>query len=134
MKERNKPTKSWIEKSKNEIENEEKLLAKRMELLNDVRIKKLLFQDSEAFKVGYETGFSDACQITHDFAEMVYKMMEAQHDESIFNARLTCKRNSGIKIKEEEYLKHNEMILQMYEYESKVRNWIRENYPHLMED
>lgn len=50
MKERKKPTQSWIEKSKNEIEYEEELLAKRMELLNDIRIKKLLYQDSEAFK------------------------------------------------------------------------------------
>lgn len=56
MKERKKPTQSWIEKSKNEIEREEELLAKRMELLNDVRIKKLLYQDSEAFKIGYEAG------------------------------------------------------------------------------
>ena len=42
MRERKKPTQSWIEKSKNEIMHEEELLAKRIELLNDVRIKKML--------------------------------------------------------------------------------------------
>lgn len=56
MKERKKPTQSWLEKSKNDIENEEELLAKRLESLNDIRIKKLLYEDSEAFKIGYEAG------------------------------------------------------------------------------
>ena len=58
MKERKKPTQSWVERSKHEIEHEEELLAKRLELLNDIRIKKLLYEDSEAFKIGYEAGFA----------------------------------------------------------------------------
>ena len=95
---------------------------------------KLLYQDSEAFKVGYEAGFSKACEMLHDFAKVVYEMMEAQHDESIMNARLTYKGNSGVKVEEEEYAKHNDMILRMYKCESQVRDWIKENYPQLMED
>ena len=78
MKERNKPTKSWIEKSKNEIAHEEKYLAKRIELLNDIRIKKLLYGDSEAFKVGYEAGFAKACEILHDFVLLVKRMRDKQ--------------------------------------------------------
>ena len=64
-----------IEKSKNEIAREEEYL---VELLNDIRIKKLLYGDSEAFKVGYEAGLAQACEMLHDFAEMVCKMREAQ--------------------------------------------------------
>ena len=102
--------------------------------MKDAEVKKLLYQDSEAFKVGYEAGFAKACEMLHDFAEMVYQMMEAQHDEAIMNARLTYKGNSGVKVEEEEYAKHNDMILRMYQCESQVRDWIKENYPQFMED
>ena len=37
MKERKKPSQSWIERSKYEIENEEKLLAERAEQLKKIR-------------------------------------------------------------------------------------------------
>ena len=66
MKERKKPSLSWIEKSKNEIAHEEELLAKRLELLNDIRLKKLLYQDSEAFKVGYEAGKQEVVNKLHE--------------------------------------------------------------------
>ena len=102
--------------------------------MKEAEVKKLLYQDSEAFKVGYEAGFAKACEMLYDFAEMVYQMMEAQHDEAIMNARINCKVNGGFKIEEDEYAKHNDMILQMYKCESQVRNWIKENYPHLMEE
>ena len=140
MRERKKPTQSWVARSKNEIENADKLLAERAEELKGIRmikeheIKKLLYQDSEAFKVGYEAGYAKACEMLHDFAEMVYQMMEAQHDEAIMNARLTYKGNSGVKVEEEEYAKHNDMILRMYKCESQVRDWIKENYPQFMEE
>lgn len=134
MKERKKPTQSWTLRSKHEIENADRLLAERIEKVKEIRVNKLLYQDSEAFKVGYEAGFATACELLHDFAKTVYEMMQAQHDESIMNARLTYKGNSGVKVEEEEYVKHNELILHMYEYEGKVRTWIKENYPQLMED
>lgn len=134
MKQRKKPSQSWIERSKHEIENADRLLAERAEELKDIRVNKLLYQDSEAFKTGCEIGFSKACEMLRDFAKMVSKMMRAQQDESILNARIIYKANSGVKIEEEEYAKHNELILQMYEYESQVSNWIKENYPHLMEE
>ena len=127
MKERKKPSQSWIERSKHEIENADRLLAERIEKVKEIR-------PTEAFRDGYEAGFAKACDMLYDFAKMVYEMMQAQHDESIMNARLTYKGNSGVKVEEEEYVKHNELILQMYEYESQVRAWIKENYPHLMED
>lgn len=53
MKERNKPTKSFIARSIEEIEK-------------------------EAFKKGYEAGFLKACEILHDFAKMVYEMRKRQ--------------------------------------------------------
>ena len=109
MKERNKPTKSFIARSIEEIEK-------------------------EAFNKGWEAGFSKACEITHDFAELVNKMMAAQDEEVILDARIKLKKSSGIKVEEADYKKHNAAILQMNEYESKVNTWIRENYPHLLED
>ena len=116
MKERKKNTQSWIEKSKNEIENEEELLAERLELLNDIRIKKLLYQDSEAFKVGYEAGFSKACEILHDFALIVRKMRKAQSNFYRDKRR-------------DRYAYQN-----MRNKEGNVDAWIRENYPDLMEE
>ena len=127
MRERKKPTHPWVEKSKNEIENADKLLAERIEQVRENR-------PIDAFRDGYEAGFAKACEMLRDFAEMVYQMMEAQHDEAIMNARLTYKVNSGVKIEEDEYAKHNDMILRVYQCESQVRNWIKENYPHLMEE
>ena len=116
MKERKKTSLSWIEKSKNEIENEEELLAKRLELLNDIRIKKLLYQDSEAFRAGYEVGFSKACEMLHDFALIVRKMRKAQSNFYRDKRR-------------DRYAYQN-----MRNKEGNVDFWIRENYPDLMED
>ena len=134
MKERKKPTLSWLEKSKNEIENEAKLIEERIELLNDIRLKKLLYQDSEAFKIGYEAGFSKACEMLHDFAKTVYKMRKTQGDFFILNGRITYKVNNAVKVDKDEYLKHAELMNQMVALEDKVDAWIKENYPHLMED
>ena len=106
---------SWIEKGKNEIENEEELLAKRLELLNDIRIKKLLYKDSQAFNVGYEAGFSKACEILHDFAHDVYAMRLAQCDEqsAIENSDQDNAHRFGLCARE---------------LEDKVDTWIIENY------
>ena len=134
MKERKKPTQSWIEKSKNEIENADRLLAERQEQLNDIRIKKLLYADSEAFKIGYEAGFSKACELLHDFAFLVHQMRKMQGDYSILNGRITYKVNNGINVYEDEYLKHVELMNQMVALEDKVDIWIKENYPNLMDD
>ena len=40
MKQRKKPSQSWIERSKYEIENEDRLLAERQERINKIREKK----------------------------------------------------------------------------------------------
>lgn len=56
MKERNKPTKSFIARSIEEIEK-------------------------ETFKKGYEAGFLKACEILQDFAHDVYAMRYAQSNE-----------------------------------------------------
>lgn len=40
MRERKKPSQSWIERSKYEIENEDRLLAERQEQLKEIRKKK----------------------------------------------------------------------------------------------
>ena len=53
MKERKKPTKSFIERSLDEIEK-------------------------EAFKKGYEAGFTKACEMLHDFAKKVREMRKRQ--------------------------------------------------------
>lgn len=116
MKERKKPTQSWIEKSKNEIENADRLLAERQEQLNDIRIKKLLYADSEAFKKGYEAGFSKAYEILHDFALIVRKMRKAQSNFYRDKRR-------------DRYAYQN-----MRNKEGNVDFWIKENYPNLMEE
>ena len=41
MKERKKPSQSWIEKSKFEIENADRLLAERIEKVKEIRKKKV---------------------------------------------------------------------------------------------
>lgn len=90
MKERNKPTKSFIARSIEEIEK-------------------------EAFKKGWEAGFVEACEITHKFAALVSKMREAQKIYSeTFPTGYGCYAPT--------------------ELEDKVDTWIRENYPHLMEN
>ena len=122
MKERKKPTQSWVEKSKYEIDNSNKLLAERAEELKEIRmikeheIKKLLYQDSEAFKVGYEAGFAKACEMLHDFALIVRKMRKAQSNFYRDKRR-------------DKYAYQN-----MRNKEANVDFWIRENYPHLMEE
>ena len=122
MKERNKPTKSWIGKSKNEIENADRLLAERAEEFKDIRVNKLTYQDSEAFKVGYEAGFATACEILHDFAKTVYEMRKRQRaveramSESDDYSELTILVNSA------------------EDWEAEVDSWIGMNYPQLMED
>ena len=40
MKERKKPSQSWMERSKHEIENADRLLAERQEQLKEIRKKK----------------------------------------------------------------------------------------------
>ena len=122
MKERKKPTQSWIEKSKNEIEKEEEFLAKRMELLNDVRIKKLLYEDSEAFKLGYETGFAEACEMRHDFAKTVYEMRKRQR--AVERAMTECDDYSELTI----------LVNSAEDWEAEVDAWIGMNYAQLMED
>ena len=76
---------------------------------------KLLYQDSEAFKVGYEAGFAKACEMLHDFALIVRKMRKAQRVYSeMFPTYYECYAPT--------------------ELECEVDSWIGMNYPHLMED
>ena len=83
--------------------------------MEETEVKKLLYQDSEAFKVGYEAGFAKACEMLHDFAEMVGKMREAQKIYSdMFPTGYGCYAPT--------------------ELEAEVDTWIKENYPHLMEE
>ena len=90
--------------------------------MKDAEVKKLLYQDSEAFKVGYEAGFAKACEMLHDFAEMVYEMRKRQKvveramSESDDYSELTILVNSA------------------EDWEAEVDSWIGMNYPHLMED
>ena len=121
MRKRKKPSQSWIEKSKNEIEKEEEYLAERMELLNDVRIKKLLYQDSEAFKIGYEAGFAKACEMLHDFAKTVYEMRERQR--AVERAMTECDDYSELTI----------LVNSAEDWEAEVDSWIGMNYPQLIE-
>ena len=109
MKERNKPTKSFIARSIEEIEK-------------------------EALKKGYEAGFAKACELLHDFVFLVYQMREMQGDHSILNGRITYKVNNGIKVDKDEYLKHAELMNQMVALEDKVDTWIRENYNYFETD
>lgn len=90
MRERKKPSQSWIERSIEEIEK-------------------------EAFNKGWEAGFAKACEILHDFADLVSKMRKAQKIYSeTFPTEYGCYAPT--------------------ELESEVDTWIRENYPHLMEE
>ena len=122
MKERNKPTKSWVERSKHEVESADKLLAKRIEEAKKIRANKLLYQDSEAFKVGYEAGFSKACEILHDFAKTVYEMRKRQR--AVERAMTECDDYSELTI----------LVNSAEDWEAEVDSWIGMNYPDLMED
>lgn len=125
MKERKKTTQSWVEKSKNEIANADRLLAERLEKLKGIRmikeheIKKLLYQDSEAFKVGYEAGFAKACEMLHEFAEMVYEMRKRQR--AVERAMTECDDYSELTI----------LVNSAEDWEAEVDAWIKENYPTL---
>ena len=77
---------------------------------------KLLYQDSEAFKVGYEAGFAKACEMLHDFALLVRKMRKAQSNFYRDKRR-------------DQYAYKN-----MRNKEGNVDAWIRENYPNLTEE
>ena len=122
MKERKKPTQSWTLRSKHEIENADRLLAERIEKVKEIRVNKLLYQDSEAFKVGWEAGFSKACEMLHDFAKTVYEMRKRQRaveramSESDDYSELTILVNSA------------------EDWEAEVDAWIGMNYPNLMEE
>ena len=122
MKCRTKPSLSWVEKSKNEIENEAKLIEDRIKLLNDIKLKKLLYQDSEAFNIGYEAGISMACEMLYDFAKMVYEMRKRQR--AVERAMTECDDYSELTI----------LVNSAEDWEAEVDSWIGMNYPHLMED
>ena len=122
MKCRKKPSLSWLEKSKNEIENEAKLLEERIKQVKEIRIKKLLYGDSEAFKIGYEAGFSKACEMLHDFAKTVYEMRKRQR--VVERAMIECDDYSELTI----------LVNSAEDWEAEVDAWIGMNYPHLMED
>ena len=122
MKERKKPTQSWIKRSKHEIENADRLLEERIEKVKEIRVNKLLYQDSEAFKVGYEAGFVEACDMLYDFAKRVYEMRKRQ--KAVERAMTESDDYSELTI----YINSAE------DWEAEVDAWIKENYPHLMED
>lgn len=122
MKERNKPSQSWMERTRYEFEHKDELLAERIELLNDIRTKKLLYADSEAFKIGYEAGFTKACEILHDFAKTVYGMRKRQR--SVERAMTECDDYSELTI----------LVNSAEDWEAEVDVWIGMNYPDLMED
>ena len=122
MKERNKPSQSWMERTRYEFEHKDELLAERIELLNDIRTKKLLYADSEAFKIGYEAGFTKACEILHDFAKTVYGMRERQR--AVERAMTECDDYSELTI----------LVNSAEDWEAEVDVWIGMNYPDLMED
>ena len=98
--------------------------------MKDIEVKRLIYQDSEAFKVGWEAGFSKACEMLHDFAKMVYKMRCAQEEHQkplsilLNGGDLDCDYARA-------YVSWGKV---KRNYEAEVDAWIKENYPHLMED
>lgn len=121
MRERKKPSQSWMERTRYELEHKDELLAEKIEKLKDIRIKKLLYADSEAFKIGYEAGFAKACEMLHDFAVLVSRMRKKQWNADMISG--------------EEDMDFIDMVfVEQREAEREVDTWIRENYPHLMED
>ena len=115
MKERKKPTQSWIAKSKHEIENADRLLAERIEQVRENR-------PIEVFVDGYEAGFAKACEMLYDFAKMVYEMRKRQ--KAVERAMTESDDYSELTI----YINSAE------DWEAEVDAWIKENYPHLMEE
>lgn len=95
--ERNKPTKSFIARS---IEGIEK----------------------EAFQVGYEAGFTKACEMLHGFAKTVYEMRKRQR--AVERAMTECDDYSELTI----------LVNSAEDWEAEVDAWIGMNYPNLMED
>ena len=122
MRQRNKPTQSWIARSKYEIENADRLLEERIEKVKEIRANKLLYQDSEAFMDGYEAGFAKACEILYDFAKRVYEMRKRQR--AVERAMTESDDYSELTI----YINSAE------DWEAEVDAWIGMNYPQLMED
>ena len=127
MRERKKPSQSWMERTRYEFEHEDELLTERLEKLKEIRHHK-------AFIAGWEEGFSKACEMLHDFAKTVYEMRKTQGDFSILNGRITYKVNNAVKVDKDEYLKHAELMNQMVALEDKVDAWIRENYDYFETD
>lgn len=97
MKERNKPTKSFIARCTEEIEK-------------------------EAFKEGYEAGFTKSCEMLHDFAKTVYEMRKRQRAAE--RAMTECDDYSELTI----------LVNSAEDWEAEVDAWIGMNYPDLMED
>ena len=90
--------------------------------MKDAEVKKLLYQDSEAFKVGYEAGFAKACEMLHDFAEMVYEMRKRQ--KVVERAMTECDDYSELTI----------LVNSAEDWEAEVDSWIGMNYPDLMKE
>jgi hypothetical protein len=85
MRERKKPSQSWIGRSIEEIEK-------------------------EAFNKGWEAGFAKACEITHKFADLVCKMREAQKIYSeTFPTGHGCYAPTELESEVDEYLKKMEV-------------------------
>ena len=89
--------------------------------MKDTEVNRLVYQDSEAFKKGYEVGFAKACEILHDFAHDVYSMRYAQSDEQAA-------------IENSDQDKAHRFGLCARELEDKVDTWIRENYNYFETD
>ena len=90
-------------------------------MIKEYEKNKLLYQDSEAFKIGYEAGFTKACEILHDFAYDVYTMRYAQSD-----------KQAAIDNSDQENAHRMGLITR--ELEDKVDAWIRENYNYFETD
>jgi hypothetical protein len=84
--------------------------------MKDTETKRQTYQESFAYKDGWEAGFAKACEITHDFAALVRKMRKAQSNFYRDKRR-------------DKYAYQN-----MRNKEGNVDLWIRENYPHLLEE
>ena len=115
MRQRKKPTQSWIARSKHEIENADRLLEERIEKVKENK-------PTEAFIAGYEAGFAKACDMLYDFAKRVYEMRKRQ--KAVERAMTESDDYSELTI----YINSAE------DWEAEVDAWIRENYPNLMED
>ena len=114
MRERKKPSQSWMERTRYEFEHEDELLTERLEKLKEIRHHK-------AFIAGWEEGFSKACEMLHDFAVLVSRMRKKQWNADMISG--------------EEDMDFIDMVfVEQREAEREVDTWIRENYPHLMED